>query len=106
MVQSVPLDRRKHARKAVEATARLAHDTSGRGFRCRCVDISAGGARLLVPAAAPLRAGHAIHLQGAEALAEYVGARPADVLAATVVRVTRRDLPADGDITVAVQWQG
>ena len=105
MVQSVPVDRRQHARQAVEVAGRLDHDTSGRGFRCRCVDVSAGGARLRVPAAAPVRAGHVVHLRGVEALTDHVGARAGDDLAATVVRVDRRDLPADGDITVAVRWE-
>lgn len=105
MVDAAPAERRQHQRRTVVVTARLAHDPSGRSFPCQCVDISSGGARLLVPATMPVREGHVVQIEPAEALADQLGGLAVRELAAAVVRVDRDSLLAGGHLTVGVRFQ-
>jgi len=72
----------------------LLHLASGHSFRCRFADVSAAGARLVVPPGMPVRVGHAVRLE----LPGPAGG------AASVVRVHRETLVQVGGVTVAVRF--
>ena len=101
-----PVERRGNQRYSVQATARLQHDASERSFPCQCTDVSLGGARLLVPATMPVRAGHDVHLTGAGGFTDNVHDLGPGELAAVVVRVDREHILADGHVEVAVRFSG
>ncbi len=94
MVDALPLERRAYPRRAAEQWGILFHLASGHSFRCRFVDVSAAGARLVVPPGMPVRAGQAVRL-------ESPGPEGG---AATVVRVQRETLVQVGGVTVAVRF--
>lgn len=104
MVDVAPQERRQHTRQAVGAVARLAH-ADGRDFPCLCADASPGGARLLVPAAMPVRVGRAVRLIDPAGRVGQLAGLASNPLPATIVRVDRRTLLTDGAITVGVHFQ-
>lgn len=104
MADAAPVDRRQHERHSFEVTCRLAHDRSRRSFPCRCVDASAGGAKLLVPATMPVRAGHVVHIEPAEATTDPVRGFGEGEVTATVVRVDRQSLLTHGHVVVGVSF--
>lgn len=104
MADAAPVDRRQHERRSFEVTCRLAHDQSRRSFPCRCVDASAGGAKLLVPMTMPVRAGHVVHIELAEAMADPVRGFGEGKATGTVVRVDRQSLLTHGPVVVGVSF--
>ena len=104
MAVPVPTERRAFPRRGVGISARLHHDTSGKDFPCRCVDVSPGGASLIVPANMPIRPGHEIRLTPSadteEMAAELIGRD----LTATVVRVDREALLKTGQLSVGIAF--
>jgi len=98
------LERRVHRRYSVQAASRVMHDASGRSFPCQCTDISAGGARLAVPATMPVRVGHTVRVSGADSFTEQVTDLAGGELVADVVRVDREALLTTGYVIVAVRF--
>jgi len=94
MVDTSPLERRVHPRRTAGQWCRLAHQATGRSFRCRFADVSAAGARLVVPPTMPVRVGHLVHL-------DTPGPEGGP---ATVVRVQRGNLVREGGVSVAVRF--
>lgn len=103
MVEQAPTERRQHPRRTLHISARLLHELSERTFPCRCADASAGGAKLLVPARVPVAVGHAVRILPCESTSDRIS----DDLhvQATVVRVDRQSLLAEGHLTVGVRFE-
>ena len=118
-------ERRQHPRRPLPAALSVDHAPSRRAFPARSVDISQGGLLMLVPATAPVQAGHAIRLRFGRASADAVpgGARtgeppadpigrpdpadtilPSGLVAAEIVRVDRARLLASGQVAVGARF--
>ncbi len=93
-------ERRKHLRTPVAAGLRFYHESAGREFGARSIDISAGGISLQVPLTTPVSAGQSIRLRDLPVhSAEFTG----DVQG-TIVRVDRRQLTSAGKLAIAVKF--
>ncbi len=110
MVEAIHPERRQHPRRPSHIRIRLVHESTGRSFPCLCSDISASGARLLVPAAAPVQSGHAVSLMnGDDSICRVAGLAssvPGGDLAATVARVDRKSLLTKGAVTLGIRFDG
>ncbi len=104
MVDVVRQERRRHLRRPLGATMRVALLASNRDFPCLCADVSAGGARLLVPAAMPVGVGQAVRLTDFSGrLGHQAGLASSDP-AATITRVDRQTLLSEGVITLGASF--
>jgi len=101
---SPPIERRSQPRYPLAQSVDFWHAPSRRRFPARCADLSRGGARLHLPAAAPLAPGQGVRLRigGADG-PELLGLGGRE-LRATVVRVDRQSLLADGCVTVGLRF--
>jgi hypothetical protein len=105
MVDVVRQERRQHPRQLLGSSARVVLLAANRDFPCLCADVSAGGARLLVPAAMPVGVGHAVRLTDFSGrISPMTGLATSDP-AATVVRVDRQSLLNEGVVTVGLRFQ-
>jgi len=98
------IERRKHQRHPLATSVQVFHGPSGRDFPGRCLDISAGGLKMYVPAATPVQPGHPIRLTlGAVSRPEFAGLgdKPID---GTIVRVDRDALLKTGHLAVGVKF--
>jgi hypothetical protein len=97
-------ERRMSPRHQLAAGAQFFHEPSGRNLPARCVDVSRSGLLMYVPAAAPVQPGQTIRLTlGAIALPELAGLSGTPI-EATIVRVDRRALLAEGHLAVGVRF--
>jgi hypothetical protein len=104
MVDMARLERRRHSRRPLGITVRVAPAGSGLDFPCLCADLSVSGARLLVPAAMPTVLGGSIQITDVSGRIHW---RPdhQGSHAATVARVDRQTLLSDGAITLGVCFE-
>jgi c-di-GMP-binding flagellar brake protein YcgR len=99
-------ERRTHPRHAVARSVQFWHAPSRRSFPARSADLSLGGMKVCLPAAVPAIPGHAVRLRIGEAdggAGDLLGLAGRD-LDATIVRVDRNALLAEGYVTVGVQF--
>lgn len=104
MCAAPSVDRRQHRRHPMAVGVRFHHSQSQRDFPARCVDVSRGGMLMYVPAAAPLKPGHAVRLTVGDDVREefaYLSEKPID---AAVVRVDREKLLQLGHLAVGVKF--
>ena len=101
---STAKERRIHQRIPLTTSIQFQHDPSQRAFPARCVDISAGGLRMYVPATTPVQPGHTVRLDTMGLNRPDVPATEADTVLATVVRVDRRSLLSAGNLAIAVRF--
>ncbi len=97
-------ERRVHPRHPLLTSVQVFHGPSQRDFPGRCVDISAGGMCMYVPAATPIQPGQPIRLTvGSVSRPEFAGLseKPID---ATIVRVDRDALLKTGHLAVGVRF--
>lgn len=97
-------DRRKYARHPLATSVQVYHAPSRREYPGRCVDISAGGMMLYMPATTPVQPGHAVRLAlGAVPRPEFaaLGDGPVE---ATIVRVDRQKLLSLGHLAVGLRF--
>ena len=97
-------ERRMHQRHPLSTTVQFYHGPSQRDFPGRCVDISAGGMLLYVPAATPLQVGHPIRMQLSAVNRPEFPVTSDQPIDATVVRVERQKLLTSGHIAVGVKF--
>ena len=103
MSQTRFAERRRHPRYPLCTSVEFFHGPSQRDFPGRCVNISAGGMRMAVPARTPVQPGHPIRIDlGTVPLTEFADHGPA--VGGTIVRVDRDSLLASGHLTVAVRF--
>jgi len=104
MGSTAPPERRKHQRYPLATSVEFHHGLSQRSFPARCVDISAGGMLMYVPAATPVQPGHPVRVTvGSVSRPEFAGLseRPVD---ATIVRVNRQALLSAGHLAVGLRF--
>lgn len=104
MGSTAPPERRKHQRYPLATSVEFHHGPSQRSFPARCVDISAGGMLMYVPAATPVQPGHPVQVTiGSVSRPEFAGLseRPVD---ATIVRVDRQALLSAGHLAVGLRF--
>ena len=98
------VERRQHPRHPLATGVQFYHGPSQREFPGRCVDISASGMLMYVPAGAPMQPGHPIRLTlGGVNRPEFanMASRPVD---ATIVRVNRHNLLTNGYLAIGVKF--
>jgi hypothetical protein len=104
MIDGQTTDRRLSPRHAAAASVRFRHEPSGRDFPGRCVNLSAGGLLMHVPAAVPVAAGQAVRLAlGRVDHSDLAGLSDAH-LEGRVVRVERQALLSQGHLAVAIRF--
>jgi len=104
MCASPAVDRRAHTRYPLATSVEFHHGPSQRNFPARCVDISAGGMLMYVPAATPVQPGHPVRLQmGAVSRPEFAGLADKPI-SATVVRVDRRSILSSGHLAIGLRF--
>jgi len=97
-------ERRMHRRYPLSTGVDFYHGQSRRRFPGRCIDISAGGMLMYVPAATPLQPGHGLELDlGSIGRSEFTHLSERAVQA-TVVRVDRQAVLATGHLAVGVRF--
>ena len=105
MCASPTAERRQHVRYPLAMSVYFQHVPSGREFPARCVDISAGGLLLYVPAAVPVRAGHAVTLTLEGIKNPLFTDLSGRVLHAQVVGVDRRALTTMGHLAMRMKFE-
>jgi len=104
MIDGQTTERRLSPRHAVAAGVRFRHAPSGREFPGRCVNLSAGGLLMHVPAGVPACPGQTVRLAlGRVDHGELAGLSEAQ-LEGRIVRVDRRALLSEGHLAVAVRF--
>jgi len=100
-----PTDRRQHVRRPLAVSVQFHHAPSRREYPGRCVDVSEGGMLMYVPAATPVKAGHAIRVAIPPTSPGQTdnGYQPVE---ATVVRVDRHAMLSMGHLAVGVKFVG
>lgn len=105
MVDVVRQERRRQLRRPLGASMRIIMLPANRDFPCLCADLSATGARLLVPAAMPVGVGHTVRLADSSGrVSELAGLATSDAMG-TIVRVDRQSLFSEGVVTVGLCFQ-
>lgn len=104
MIDKPVKERRVSPRYQLAAGVQFFHGPSGRNLPARCVDISRGGLLMYVPAASPVKPGHAVRLTlGAIGLPD-IACLSGIPLQGTIVRVDRGSLLAEGHLAVGVRF--
>ncbi len=104
MTAAPTAERRKHQRHPLPTTVQFYHAPSQREFPGRCVDISAGGLLMYVPASTPIQPGHPIRMHITTATRPEFAIASDKPVEAAVVRVDRGKLLATGHVAVGVKF--
>jgi c-di-GMP-binding flagellar brake protein YcgR len=97
-------DRRRHPRSELRDSLRLTHQPTHRQWPGRALDVSRGGMKIALPAAAPVREGHEVTLSLPKVSSEQFAKLAEHELAARVVRVDRSSLLCEGYVAVGVEF--
>jgi c-di-GMP-binding flagellar brake protein YcgR len=97
-------DRRMHPRHPLATSVQFHHAPSRRQFPGRCVDISAGGMKMYIPASTPVQPGHSVQLQMGSVNRPELAGLGAGPVSASVVRVDRHNLLANGHLAVGLRF--
>ncbi|MBS3733924.1 MAG: PilZ domain-containing protein [Phycisphaerae bacterium] len=98
------IERRRHRRHPLATSVTFHHGPSHRQFPARCVDVSAGGVKLHVPAATPVRPGQPIRLRVDGVYRPEFASLANQELPATIVRVDRIAMVRTGHLAVGVRF--
>jgi c-di-GMP-binding flagellar brake protein YcgR len=97
-------DRRQFPRRPLAIGVRFHHEPTGRDFPARCIDISAGGMLMYVPATTPVLPGQQIRIDLTGVTGPDTAALASPDTPAEVVRVDRRKLIPLGRIAIGVKF--
>lgn len=104
MCASPAVDRRKHPRCPHSTSLEFYHEPSERQFPGRCVDVSAGGLMMYVPASTPVQPGHNVRMSSSGLSRPELAGLDTDDINGTVVRVDRSALLRMGHIAVGIRF--
>jgi c-di-GMP-binding flagellar brake protein YcgR len=103
-MSSPATDRRQHARHPLATSVEFYHHASRKTIAGRCVDISAGGMMMYVPASTPVRPGQIIDVSmGMIPRPEFANLSDTTV-SASVARVDRTSLLSLGHLAVGIRF--
>jgi len=104
MAETEPTEQRMHPRYPLATSVEFFHGPSQREFPARCANISLGGLKMYVPVATPVRPGQAIRLAISGLSRPEFARLGTGPVHATIVRVDRQAMIAEGDLAVGVRF--
>ena len=104
MIDGPIKERRICPRHGLAVGVRFSHAMSKRDFPGRCVNLSTSGLLMYVPAGAPVKPGHQVHLTLGQVPQPALAGLSDTRIEGTIVRVDRSVLLTQGRLAVAVRF--